>query len=203
MAAPWYTPTGQPATNSSGSSAVMRTEFQSLETAMDKLGSAAANGIMQWNSDGTAVVAQTQLTLYDDLDFSVANPEILGRDTDGVLYLAANTTAAGAHIRLYGDTHASQPNDFELMAGATVRLHHDHSTNTFDFQANALTTTGLVTAGSLDLGTVTVTDTLDEDNMASNSDVALATQQSIKAYVDAQVAGNTTTIAKLMFMGSM
>ena len=33
---------------------------------------------------------------------------------------------------------------------------------------------------------------LDEDNMASNSDTSLATQQSIKAYVDSQVSGSST-----------
>jgi len=38
-------------------------------------------------------------------------------------------------------------------------------------------------------GTVTVTNILDEDNMASNSATALATQQSIKAYVDANAGG--------------
>ena len=38
-------------------------------------------------------------------------------------------------------------------------------------------------------GTVTVTDILDEDTMVSNSATALATQQSIKAYVDANAGG--------------
>jgi hypothetical protein len=36
---------------------------------------------------------------------------------------------------------------------------------------------------------VAVTEIKDEDNMASDSATMLATQQSIKAYVDAQVAG--------------
>ncbi len=36
-------------------------------------------------------------------------------------------------------------------------------------------------------GSVTVTDILDQDNMSSNSATALATQQSIKSYVDSQV----------------
>ncbi len=39
---------------------------------------------------------------------------------------------------------------------------------------------------------VIITDILDEDNMASNSAVALATQQSIKAYVDSQTASGFT-----------
>lgn len=39
-------------------------------------------------------------------------------------------------------------------------------------------------------GTVTVTSVLDEDNMASDDPAGLATQQSIKAYVDSQVGAN-------------
>jgi len=47
---------------------------------------------------------------------------------------------------------------------------------------------GVVTVDSLALPTTTITDILDEDTMSSDSDTALATQQSIKAYVDNQVA---------------
>ena len=44
---------------------------------------------------------------------------------------------------------------------------------------------------SLQLGTSTVvTAVLDEDNLSSNSATSLATQQSIKAYVDAQITSN-------------
>jgi hypothetical protein len=46
---------------------------------------------------------------------------------------------------------------------------------------------GVVYTDSLALPTTTITDILDEDNMASDSASALATQQSIKAYVDSQV----------------
>jgi uncharacterized protein YqgQ len=52
------------------------------------------------------------------------------------------------------------------------------------------------------LGTsTTVTAVLDEDNMASNSAVSLATQQSIKAYVDAQVA-TSDTLAEVLANGN-
>lgn len=37
-------------------------------------------------------------------------------------------------------------------------------------------------------GTVAVTDILDEDTLVSNSATALATQQSIKAYVDSEIS---------------
>jgi hypothetical protein len=51
--------------------------------------------------------------------------------------------------------------------------------------------------GSINLnGTVTGTGVLDEDNMASNSAVHIATQQSIKAYVDSQIvaSGDITSV---------
>jgi len=46
---------------------------------------------------------------------------------------------------------------------------------------------GTVTFGSLSDGTITATAFVDEDNMASNSATLIPTQQSVKAYVDAQV----------------
>ena len=71
-----------------------------------------------------------------------------------------------------------------------------------------LTATGDITFGSLSDGTITVTAFVDEDNMASDSATLVPTQQSVKAYVDAQVAtadtlteilgnGNTTSGANI------
>jgi hypothetical protein len=54
--------------------------------------------------------------------------------------------------------------------------------------ATSIDASGLIEFSSLrGTGIATVTTILDEDTMSSNSDTALATQQSIKAYVDAQV----------------
>lgn len=50
-------------------------------------------------------------------------------------------------------------------------------------------THGAVTATTIDIGSsVVVDETLDENDMASDSDTALATQQSIKAYVDNSIS---------------
>ena len=55
--------------------------------------------------------------------------------------------------------------------------------------ASGIDVTGTVEFDGLSgTGSVTITDIADEDNMASNSATKLATQQSIKAYVDTQVA---------------
>jgi hypothetical protein len=48
------------------------------------------------------------------------------------------------------------------------------------------TTINTLTYGSITDGTITVTAFVDEDNMASNSATLIPTQQSVKAYVDAQ-----------------
>jgi hypothetical protein len=57
-----------------------------------------------------------------------------------------------------------------------------------------VTASGLVTVASLKgTGATTVTTILDEDNMASDSATALVTQQSVKAYVDAQSAGGNVS----------
>ena len=60
----------------------------------------------------------------------------------------------------------------------------------------SLNTTGTVTFGNLSDGTITVTAFVDEDNMASDSATLIPTQQSVKAYVDSQVA-STDTLAEL------
>jgi hypothetical protein len=49
------------------------------------------------------------------------------------------------------------------------------------------TVSGTLTFGSLSDGVITIADFKDEDDMSSNSATALATQQSIKAYVDSQL----------------
>ena len=62
------------------------------------------------------------------------------------------------------------------------------SASNADLEINA-SGTGTVVLENLKVGTgATVTTILDEDNMASDSATALSTQQSIKAYVDTQVA---------------
>lgn len=68
---------------------------------------------------------------------------------------------------------------------------------------NIVTDDNLTVLGTADIGTVefdnlsgtgaiSVTDILDEDTLASDSPTALATQQSIKAYVDTTISGTTS-----------
>ena len=63
-----------------------------------------------------------------------------------------------------------------------------------------LTSSGTIDAATVEFnslsgtGSVAITDILDQDNMSSNSATALATQQSIKAYVDSSVASFDTRL---------
>jgi hypothetical protein len=53
---------------------------------------------------------------------------------------------------------------------------------------SSLNTSGTITYGSLSDGTITITAFADEDDMSSDSATLVPTQQSVKAYVDSQVA---------------
>ena len=61
---------------------------------------------------------------------------------------------------------------------------------------------GVAYIDSIAMPTTTVTDILDEDDMSSDSAAALATQQSIKAYVDTQVAAGATFGSSITFEGA-
>ena len=69
--------------------------------------------------------------------------------------------------------------------------------------AGAQTLTGTKTLNSFKgTGSVTVTNILDEDNMASNSATALVTQQSVKAYVDASIPSESDTLQTVTERGA-
>jgi hypothetical protein len=100
--------------------------------------------------------------------------------TASKIYIVKNATGQNVTVTTSGGTGILVPN------GRTTFLFCD-GTNVVE----AMTHTT-----SLQLGTSTVvTAVLDEDNMASDSATALATQQSIKAYVDAQVTAQDLDIA--------
>jgi hypothetical protein len=56
-----------------------------------------------------------------------------------------------------------------------------------DNGSSNITTTGTISFGSLTDGSITIADIKDEDDLVSDSATSLVTQQSIKAYIDAQI----------------
>ncbi len=83
-------------------------------------------------------------------------------------------------------------NDAWVTTGVSIT-----ADNTFDI--NGGTVNG-ITALSFSTG-ASVTSILDEDNLGSDSATALATQQSIKAYVDSQI-GSVDTLAEILLNGN-
>jgi hypothetical protein len=126
-----------------------------------------------------------QLRFQDGVIIPVTNNDIdLGssslRFKDG--YFAGNVTAANISSTAFnGDILPDADNTRDL--GSTTLEWKD------------LYIDGVAYLDSISMPTTTVTDILDEDTMVSDSATALATQQSIKAYVDAQVTAQDLDVA--------
>jgi len=114
---------------------------------------------------------------------------------------ASDTLADGGGIILKGTTdhtilwtNATDDWDFtdsiDIASGKTFKIAGTTVVSGTNVTVATGTFSGAVTVGSVTVGGdgATVTGIKDEDNMASDSAVKLATQQSIKAYVDAAVA---------------
>jgi hypothetical protein len=116
--------------------------------------SSGTSGFANITASGTLTV--TGLATVGDLTFSQANPEILGGDTDGITYISAGATKdLGGNVLLYGDTHANG-GDIVFRDDTTTELQFDASGSLWDFQANAVTTSGTITGGTLTDGTFSV-----------------------------------------------
>src|SRR6056300_1758378 len=78
----------------------------------------------------------------------------------------------------------------------TIRVHDGSTAGGFEITSNAATqtlTNKTLTSAVLNSG-ASGTAVLDEDNMASNSATQIATQQSIKAYVDTEIGNLSSTL---------
>lgn len=79
-----------------------------------------------------------------------SNPEILGGDADGTLFISPSTAnALGGNIVLYGDTHSTKARDIEFRATAGVELAYSDSASKWNFQANAIETSGIFTSTNI------------------------------------------------------
>tara|TARA_R110000803_G_scaffold23094_2_gene56951 strand:+ start:68 stop:2989 length:2922 start_codon:yes stop_codon:yes gene_type:complete len=153
-----------------------------IETELDNVAVAIATKTDSGSPTFTGIVTLPDLTL------NAANPEILGGDTDGVLYIAPSTTKdLGGNFLLYGDTHATKANDVEVRATTGVELHYDDSASTWDFQANAITTTGtLGVTGVTTVGASILSDTDSTDSLGSTG------VRWLKVWTDTLTAGTLT-----------
>ena len=94
-------------------------------------------------------------------------------------------------IEFHIDVSGVSTEQLKITDGAIVPIvDNDIDLGTSSLEFKDLYIDGVAYVDSIAMPTTTVTDILDEDNMSSDSATALATQQSIKAYVDAQVTAS-------------
>lgn len=118
-----------------------------------------------------------------DLDF---NNKIVVDDTNNRWgFFVEVSSAAVEQIRVQdGAIVPVTTNDIDLgTASLKFKDIYIDGTATLD----AISTSGTITFGSLSDGSITITAFVDEDDMVSNSATLVPTQQSVKAYVDAQL----------------
>jgi hypothetical protein len=148
-------------------------------------------------SDGTASNGRNRMVVFSDSGDlgATAYVQLTPNDAEKIIYIRNSLSGSRSVILFQGTYNAS--NDYEVPAGTTAVVYFDGA------GAGAVAANVFNNAyfDGLRLGSVSVTAILDEDNMASDSAAALATQQSIKAYVDAQVA-TVDTLAEILAIGN-
>jgi hypothetical protein len=141
-----------------------------------------ANGHTLTTADGITAEARCAMLEFTDTNTDLTgNAEVIC-PTASKIYIAKNATGAGysVTVKTFAGTGIAVPD------GETMFLFCD-GTNVVEAITSVKT---LKIADGVQVNTI-----LDEDNMASDSATALATQQSIKAYVDAQVTAQELDIA--------
>ena len=132
--------------------------------------------------NGSTLAVTGSQTVSGDIDV-VGNVSIGGtltyQDVTNVDSVGIATARTGLHVLAGG---------IVVNAGVVTFTHAIDANGGVDVA-------GVSTIANLKVGSVTVTHIRDEDNMASNSDTSLATQQSIKAYVDAQITAQDLDVA--------
>jgi len=162
--------------------------FDSADYATAAQGTTADNALPK--TGGAMTGAITTNSTFDGRDVATDGTKLDGIEVSADVTDTANVTAAGALM------------DSELTSEASVKALNQGVATTDSPTFAGVTANGTVEFDGLSgTGAVTVTDILDQDNMSGNSATALATQQSIKAYVDSQV-GTVDTLAEVLANGN-
>ena len=148
--------------------------------------------------DGLVIGSAASITDVDtDLSAVSGNDDTVASAKAIKTYVDAQVTASD--LDFSGDTGGNQAIDLDsqsltLTGGTGIDTTGSAQTMTFAIDSTVATLTGSQTLTNKTLTSPVLNTAIsgtafkDEDNMSSNSDTAVASQQSIKAYVDAQVA---------------
>jgi hypothetical protein len=144
------------------------------------------------NSDGR----NRLITFNDGSDLGgTAYVQLTPNDAEKIIYVRNSLSGSRSILLFQGTYNAS--NDYEVPAGTTAVVFFNGA-GTGAVAANVFNNAFF---DSLRLGGVSVTAILDEDDMSSDSATALATQQSIKKYVDDKAAAQDT-LAEVLANGN-
>jgi hypothetical protein len=159
-------------------------KFETTNTGVDVTGEilVTSGDFISWGTSGYSAIEGS--TVSNNLKLRTNNTIALTLDSSQNATFAGNLNVEGADVTITANIiHASDSNtyfgfhnndEWRVVTGGTERLEVSNSG------------IKLSSSGS------TVNTILDEDNMVSDSATALATQQSIKAYVDTSITGSTT-----------
>jgi len=162
--------------------------FDSADYATAAQGTTADNALPK--TGGAMTGAITTNSTFDGRDVATDGTKLDGIEASADVTDTTNVTAAGAVM------------DSELTSEAAVKALNQGVATTDSPTFAGATVNGTVEFDGLSgTGAVTVTDILDQDDMSGNSATALATQQSIKSYVDSQVA-TSDTLAEVLANGN-
>ena len=145
-----------------------------------------------FNGEYNALVSAFHVNTGHKHNGTAAEGPVIGLIGDAGLATPLNKIVVDTtndHLEFYIDVSGTATQQFRIEDGAIVPItDNDIDLGTSSLEFKDLYIDGVAYVDSLAMPTTTVTDILDEDNMSSDSATALSTQQSIKAYVDAQVA---------------
>ena len=133
-------------------------------------------------ADGTTSESRCAMLVLTDTGAALSGAATVVCPTASKIYIVKNSTGQIATIKTAAGTGIAVPN------GKTMFVFCD-GTNVVE-AVTSITGAAVDFTSLTGTGAVVVTNILDEDNMASDSATALATQQSIKAYVDSQISAN-------------
>ncbi len=180
------------------------TNLQLLDTALDgqvtvALASAGSSGSPNNLpvSDGATSNGRNRLIIFSDSSDlgATAYVQLTPNDSEKIIYVRNSLSGSRSIVLFQGTYNAS--NDYEVPAGTTAVVFFNGA-GTGAVAANVFNNAYF---DSLRLGGVSVTAILDEDDMSSDSATALATQQSIKKYVDDKAAAQDT-LAEVLANGN-
>jgi len=127
---------------------------------------------------------------------ATAYVELIPNDAEKICFIRNSLAGSRSVILFQGTYNAS--NDLEIVAGTDVVVKFNGGgSGATVVNINANLAVDAIVAGAVNIAGdgATVTGIKDEDNMASNSATKLATQQSIKAYVDAASAASVSSFS--------